>query len=157
MASASLYRTLTLPGATGGRLGSRHPQHLFGREAGRRSASASSGASVRAQQQPDQKPATPALWYIREYALDQRQPISQHSGFLRADWVDAFVPDLELTALTNLDLQDRSGLVQVTADYYLSRVWTIGGLASFSFGTRHSDFGSLPQAGGVLLRLVRHL
>ena len=98
-----------------------------------------------------------ALWYIRSYAQDQQQPMSQHSAFLRADWVDAFVPDLEVTALANVDLQDGSGLVQATADYYLSRSWTVGGLASFTFGTRHSDFGSLPQAGSILLRLVRYL
>jgi hypothetical protein len=97
------------------------------------------------------------LWYIRAYALDQEQPLSQHSAFLRADWVDAFVPDLELTALANVDLEDGSGLVQATADYYLSRTWTVGGLASFTFGTRRSEFGSLPVAGSILLRLVRYL
>ena len=97
------------------------------------------------------------LWYIRSYAQDQQVPMSQHSAFLRADWVDAFVPDLELTALANVDLLDGSGLVQATADYYLSRTWTIGGLASFTFGTRRSEFGSLPQAGSILLRLVRYL
>jgi hypothetical protein len=98
-----------------------------------------------------------ALWYIRSYAQDQQEPMSQHSAFLRADWVDAFVPDLELTALANVDLEDGSGLVQATADYYLSRTWTVGGLASFTFGTRRSELGSLPQAGSVLLRLVRYL
>ena len=97
------------------------------------------------------------LWYIRSYAQDQQEPASQHSAFLRADWVDAFVPDLELTALANVSLEDGSGLVQATADYYLSRSWTIGGLASFTYGTRRSEFGSLPQAGSVLLRLVRYL
>jgi hypothetical protein len=98
-----------------------------------------------------------ALWYIRSYAQDQQEPMSRHTGFLRADWVDAFVPDLELTALASVDLQDGSGLIQATADYYLSRAWTVGGLVSFTYGTRRSDFGSLPQAGGILLRLVRYL
>jgi hypothetical protein len=98
-----------------------------------------------------------ALWYIRSYAQDQQEPMSQHTAFLRADWMDAFVPDLEMTALANVDLQDGSGLVQATADYYLSRTWTIGGLAAFTFGTRHSDFGSLPQGGSILLRVVRYL
>jgi hypothetical protein len=98
-----------------------------------------------------------ALWYIRSYAQDQQVPMSRHSAFLRADWVDAFVPDLELTALANVDLEDGSGLVQATADYYLSRTWTVGGLASFTYGTRRSEFGSLPQSGSILLRLVRYL
>ncbi len=100
---------------------------------------------------------TSTLWYIRAYALDQEVPTSRHSAFLRADWVDAFVPDLELTALANVSLEDGSGLMQATADYHLSNAWTIGGLASFSYGTRHSEFGSLPQAAGILFRLVRYI
>jgi hypothetical protein len=98
-----------------------------------------------------------SLWYIRAYAQDQQEPISQQTAFFRADWVDAFVPDLELTALASIDLLDGSSLVQATADYYLSRTWTVGGLAGFTFGGRHSDFGSLPQTGSVLLRVVRYL
>jgi len=103
------------------------------------------------------RPAVAAtLWYIRSYAQDQQEPISQHSAFVRADWVDAFVPDLELTALAGIDLQDGSVGVQATADYYLSRAWTIGALASFSVGGQRSDFGSLPQAGTILLRAIRY-
>ena len=98
-----------------------------------------------------------ALWFIRAYAQDQQQPISRHTGFVRADWTNAFVTNLELTALASVDLQDGSGVAQATADYFLSRVWTVGGLASFTFGGRRSDFGSLPQSAGVLVRLVRYL
>ena len=99
----------------------------------------------------------PTLWYIRSYALDQQQQLSRHAAFIRADWVDAFVPDLEITALTSLSLQDGSGLVQVTADYTLSQTWMAGALASFTFGGRRSEFGSLPQSGAMLLRLVHYL
>jgi hypothetical protein len=71
--------------------------------------------------------------------------------------VDAFVPNLELTALANVSLLDGSGLVQATADYHLSDTWTVGGLASFTYGGRRSEFGSLTQAGSILLRLVRYI
>jgi hypothetical protein len=54
-------------------------------------------------------------------------------------------------------MRDGSTLMQVTADYYLSRAWTVGGLASFTLGGRRSEFGSLPQTGSVLVRLVRYL
>jgi hypothetical protein len=97
------------------------------------------------------------LWYIRSYALDQQVPVSRHSAFVRVDWVDAFVPNLELTALANVSLLDGSSLVQTTADYHLSDVWTVGGLASFTYGGRRSEFGSLPQVGSVLLRLARYI
>jgi hypothetical protein len=40
------------------------------------------------------------LWYIRDYALDQQQPVSQHSLFLRADWVDAFGRSVPWRSLT---------------------------------------------------------
>jgi hypothetical protein len=96
------------------------------------------------------------LWYIRSYAAEQQDPISEHSLFLRADWVDAFVPDLELTGFVNADLYDGSSLVQVTADYYLSSAWTVGGLVVANVGREHSDFGSLPQAASPLLKLARY-
>jgi hypothetical protein len=66
------------------------------------------------------------------------------------------VPKLELTALANIDLYDGSAFGQVTADYYLSDQWTIGALASADLGTKRSDFGSLPQAASVLVKLVRY-
>jgi len=102
-------------------------------------------------------PAVPAeLWYIRDYALDQQQPIAQHSVFLRADWVDAFVPKLELVGFIDADLRDGSSLMQLGADYYLSDRWTIGGLVLVNSGGRRSDFGSLPQAASLLLKAARY-
>jgi hypothetical protein len=95
------------------------------------------------------------LWYIRSFALDQQEPISQHSLFLRADWIDAFVPNLELIGFINTDLYDGSSLAQVGANYYLSNAWTIGGLVIANLGRKHSDFGSLPQVGSVLFKLAR--
>jgi hypothetical protein len=96
------------------------------------------------------------LWYLRSYALDQQEPISEHSLFLRADWVDAFVPNLELVGFINTDLYDGSSLVQLEADYYLSSAWTVGGLVIADVGRKHADFGSVSQAASVLLRLARY-
>ncbi|HUO91283.1 MAG TPA: hypothetical protein VMU22_00090 [Rhizomicrobium sp.] len=96
------------------------------------------------------------LWYIRGYAADQGVPTARQEAFLRADWVDAFVEDLEITAFINADLRDASSFSQVTADYYLSREWTIGGLAAASFGGKRTDYGSLPSAGTFLVRVSRY-
>ena len=101
-------------------------------------------------------PVAAELWYIRDYALDQQEPVSRSLIFLRADWVDAFVPKLELTGFVNTDLADGSTRVQWAADYYLSDRWTIGGLVLVDLGARRSDFGSLPQAGSVLLKVARY-
>ena len=100
--------------------------------------------------------APQGLWYFRGYAQDQQEPISRHMAFARFDWVDAFVPKLELTGLANVDLYDGSTLYQLTADYYLSDNWTLGGLATANVGRPRSDFGSLPTFGGVLVKLARY-
>jgi hypothetical protein len=102
-------------------------------------------------------PIAGELWYLREYALDQQEPVSRHSVFLRADWVDAFVPKLELTGFVNADVYDGSGLLQISADYYLSDHWTVGGLVATNFGTARSDFGSLAQAANVMIKVARYL
>jgi hypothetical protein len=101
-------------------------------------------------------PITGELWYIRDYAVDQQEPFAMHSAFLRADWQDAFIPKLELTAFTNVDLHDGSSVTQVTADYYLSNTWTVGALAAAYLGGRRTDFGSLPEAASVIVKLARY-
>lgn len=96
------------------------------------------------------------LWFIRDYALDQQQLLSRHALFLRADWVDAFVPKLELAGLIDTDPRDGSELLQLSADYYLTDKWTVGGLVIGYLGARHSDFGSLPLASSVLVKFARY-
>ncbi|HYK99946.1 MAG TPA: hypothetical protein VEU78_02045, partial [Steroidobacteraceae bacterium] len=98
-----------------------------------------------------------ALWYVRQYAADQQDLISRRFAFLRMDWVDALVPKLELSGFAETDLTDGSTRLQLGADYYLSDRWTVGGLLLIDAGGRRADFGSLPQAGSVLLKIVRYL
>jgi hypothetical protein len=97
-----------------------------------------------------------ALWYIRSYAQDQQEPVGRHAAFVRIDWQDAWVKDLELTALASVDLEDGSGFGQATAAYNLSRAWTVSALVSGSYGARRSDYGSLPVAETLLLRATRY-
>ena len=83
-------------------------------------------------------------------------PLARQSIFLRADWVDAIVPNLETTGFINTDLYDGSSLIQASADYYISRTWTIGTQVNAHAGSRHSDFGSLSQSVGALFKLTRY-
>jgi len=105
---------------------------------------------------PASSPAAGELWYLRNFALDQQYPISRHSVFLRADWVDAFVPRLELTGFVNADLYDGSSLVQLTADYYLSDHWTAGGLITANSGSARSNFGSLASDATFMVKVARY-
>ncbi len=101
-------------------------------------------------------PVANELWYIRAYASEQQEPVSEHALFLRADWVDAFIPKLELTAFVNIDLFDGSSFAQLESDYYLSNAWTVGALMAANPGTRRSEYGSLPAAASVLVKLARY-
>jgi len=96
------------------------------------------------------------LWYIRGYALDQQQQGTEQAAFVRADWTDAFGLDLELSGFVDADLHDGSGQAQGEAEYYLSNAWTLDLLAAGDFGSRKSDFGSLPTAYSVLLSVRRY-
>ncbi len=99
-------------------------------------------------------PATEtALWYVRSYAVDQLEPLSQHSAFFRMEWDDAFVTDLDLTALATVNLFDASSFFQTSLAYHLSRAWAIGGVIGVTYGDRRSEYGSLPEAASGLLQL----
>ena len=104
-----------------------------------------------------QAPVLDELWYIRGYARDQQQQTSRQAYFARADWVDAFDIKLELTGFVLADAYDGSGLAQISASYYLSDRWTIGGLGIKYFGSRTSDFGSLGTSYSLLFSITHYL
>jgi hypothetical protein len=97
-----------------------------------------------------------ALWYVRSYAQDQQEPADRHAAFVRLDWQDAFVTNLELTALATVNLQDASAFLQATAEYHVSPAWTVAGLVGGTVGGRHSEYGSVPQLMSALLRASRY-
>jgi hypothetical protein len=102
-------------------------------------------------------PLTGALWFVRGYASDQQEPVSQHQMFVRASWPRAFTPDLELGAFAFVSLLDGSVLTQLSANYYLSDAWTASAYLSGNFGDARSERGSIPQWGNVILQLTRYL
>jgi hypothetical protein len=101
-------------------------------------------------------PVRAELWFIRGYAAEQQEPTATHAAFVRVDWVDAFVPHLELTAFASIDLHDGSTLTQATADYALSDTWSIGALVAATFGRARSSQGSLPQSATAILKIARY-
>jgi len=105
---------------------------------------------------PDSSAIVRTLWYIRDYAAAQQEPIQQHSIFVRADWVDAFVPKLELTGFVMADAADGSSLWQGESNYATTDLWSFGVLASGTTGGRHSNFGSLPRETRILLKVMRY-
>jgi hypothetical protein len=100
---------------------------------------------------------TDALWFVRSYANDQQEPVSQHQVFVRASWPLAFTPDLELSAFAFVDLLDGSVLSQLSVSYYVSDAWTASAYGSGNFGDGRTERGSFPQRGNVILQLTRYL
>lgn len=89
-------------------------------------------------------------------AAGQQEPVQRHSVFLRADWVDAIVPKLEITASALVDASDGSTFWQVEANYVRTDLWSFGVLAGGTTGGRRSNFGSLPREASVLLKVTRY-
>jgi hypothetical protein len=96
------------------------------------------------------------LWYVRGFANAQQQPLTRHQAFLRADWQDAFVVHLELTALAFVNLNDGSTLGQLSASYDLSDAWTFRAYVSANLGSPRSERGSVPQAASAIIQVVRY-
>jgi hypothetical protein len=99
---------------------------------------------------------TRQLWLVRAYAADRQEPLQRNAVFLRVDWVDAFVPKLELTGFALADARDGSTLLQLEANYARTDLWSFGVLASGTTGGRRSNFGSLPGAANVLFTATRY-
>jgi len=93
--------------------------------------------------------------YIRAYALDQQVPLAKQSAFL---WVDAFVPNLEITGSINTDVYDGSapdpgfsGLLHLENLDHRGSVQCECGLKALRFRGPPTERGCASQAGAVLL------
>jgi len=95
------------------------------------------------------------LWYERGYAADQQVPIAQHQVFLRADWADAFVRDMDVTALAFINPLDGSSLLQVAAVQNFDRNWTAGLYVAGNLGAPRSEHGSLKGETSVTAQVQR--
>ena len=104
----------------------------------------------------DSLPAVRELAYVRAYAADRQEPLQRDSVFVRADWVDAFVPHLELTGFVLADAHDGSALVQLEAEYARTDLWSFGVLAGGTTGSKRSNFGSLPRSASLLFKATRY-
>jgi hypothetical protein len=97
------------------------------------------------------------LWFLRGYANDQQEPVSQHQVFVRASWPRALASELELSAFAFVDPLDGSVLTQVSASYYLSDAWTASAFLSANLGDARSERGSVPQRVSTIFQVTRYL
>ncbi len=96
------------------------------------------------------------MWYERAYAADQQLPVARQQIFLRADWPDGLLRDVDLTALTFVSLDDGSATAQVSAVWNIDRAWTAGAYLGANFGPPRSAYGSLKSALGATMQVIRY-
>jgi hypothetical protein len=97
------------------------------------------------------------LWYLRDYAAVQQEPISRQSLFLRLAKDNCLLPDLSVSALALVDLTGASGLGQADVSYRVSNRLQLELIFQTALGSRRSDFGSLPVSNAYLFNVRMYL
>jgi hypothetical protein len=97
-------------------------------------------------------------WYVRGYAGDQQQPMSQHQMAVWSSWFEPLgIDQFSLGGFALISPLDGSALGQISGSYNLSDRWSVGLFLSGSTGGRRSEWGSLQSAGSAIFQLVRYI
>jgi len=98
------------------------------------------------------------MWFIRGYASDQQDPISQHQMFARVDWSEPFqIEHLDVNGFVMTSIEDGSCLGQFAVGYDLSDNWSVGAYFGGSTGGARSEWGSLRDAASATVQVTRYL
>jgi len=82
---------------------------------------------------------------LRGLAKARGEPLGKHRLFIRSSWVDAGLDDLDIIGLFNVDINDKSHLIQLEAAYEISRNAKLSFRLVQFRGDKKSDFGSFLQ------------
>ncbi|MCE7797242.1 hypothetical protein LWE61_11805 [Sphingobium sufflavum] len=92
-------------------------------------------------------------WYLQAYAGALQNPVFRHGISIRVAQSKAFNRNLNLAALALINASDGSLFGQASADYELSRNWSLGLTANATMGARNSVYAGLPQKLSGAIRL----
>ena len=81
----------------------------------------------------------------------------QHEFFLRFDWQDVIPSKLNVGGVMFISPHDGSVLAQASAQYFISRNWTVGLYLGGATGGSDTVNGSLPSSASGVLQIVRYL
>lgn len=96
------------------------------------------------------------LWYIRQYSADQQEPLMQQEIFLRCNWQDILPSKLDTGVIMIISPYDGSILAQASAQYFLSRNWTLGLYLGRVMGNADTVEGSLPWSTSGVFQICRY-
>jgi hypothetical protein len=92
---------------------------------------------------------------VRAMAANDQDPTGRQEIFLRTDWSDAFVKNLDLDIVVLTDLHGASSGAQASAVYDISNKWTVGTYVTTTFGSRRSEYGSVRLDLSAALQVKR--
>jgi hypothetical protein len=93
------------------------------------------------------------LLSIRSLAQARGEPLGKHSLFIRSNWMDAGMDDLDLTGLLLTDLNDNSFIAQAQAAYEINNNSELSLRIAKYQGDKNSIYGSLGQDYTLSLQL----
>jgi len=96
------------------------------------------------------------MWFIRQYADDQEEPLMQHEIFLRFDWQDILPSKLNAGLVMFISPYDGSVMTQASAQYFISSHWTVKFYLAKTMGGADTVEGSLPWSTSGALQIVRY-
>ncbi|RUM94856.1 MAG: hypothetical protein DSZ28_01020 [Thiothrix sp.] len=82
---------------------------------------------------------------IRGLAKARVEPLGKHRLFMRSSWIDAGLDDLDIIGLFNIDIGDKSHLIQLEAAYEVNRNAKLSFRLVQFRGDKKSDLGSFLQ------------
>ncbi|WP_185732265.1 hypothetical protein [Burkholderia sp. Bp8963] len=94
------------------------------------------------------------LQYLRQFALDEQEPMSRQNLFWRAEWRNSLAPNVTLVYLGIVNLHDRSSLQQLTARWDYSRQWSFSAIVNRYLGGAATEYGSYQTNMGVLASAI---
>jgi hypothetical protein len=97
------------------------------------------------------------FWFIRRYAADRQEPLMQQALFLRFDWQDIIPSKLNAGGVFFISPRDGSLLAQLSAQYFISKFWTVGLFLGGTFGGTDMVYGSRSWSTSAVLQMVRYL
>jgi hypothetical protein len=96
------------------------------------------------------------LWFIRQYAADQQEPLMQQEVFLRLEQQDAFINYLNIGLTGFVNVFDGSFVTQIYGQYFLSNHWTLSAYLTGSFGSTSTEKGSIPWVENGVVQVKRY-
>ncbi len=94
------------------------------------------------------------LWYVRQYASDQQEPLAQQELFLRVDVPEVGFQKLGANALAFIHPQDGSALLQVSPEYNFSDHLTFAAYWISFLGSSTSQYGTIPIQNSISAKAI---